>query len=677
MNIAPGKTLGKYELCEKVGQGGMAVVYRGIDSSLGRNVAIKVLHQHLADSPEARARFEREARTVAKVRHENILEIYDFSGASSDQNYIVTEFIDGQTLREFLASHQPAFPEIGAMVTVQVCRALSQAHRFGILHRDVKPENIMIRDDGIVKLTDFGIAQMLDTQRMTVTGQLLGSPAYMSPEHIEGEQLDFRTDIFAAGVVLYQLAVGELPFQGRNAHELLKRIAEGKYRDPRQVNPLVGNQLAAIINKAIARDKDQRFSDTTEMLDALLKYLEISDLRNYRAELARYFAAPGPYEVAFRERILHALTQRGKALMDTQPIVAMDLFNRVLSIEPEHEEVLHLIDRLSRRSRLGKWMAAFVGCAIIAALAYGGIAVFAPAILAPAPVQKLPLAPVLAATAGDRGQGGDADAKRALDRAIAALRQTAPAAPETRTAPALPQGTVPSPSGTGPANPQANAQAPADARQLSNRPGRDRPSIPVMRSSARRTSRPMPVTPASAPTASSMPAGQASITESPQDSEEATERRRYLLNVSPFRSEFRVDKGPWQAIADSRARIEIGPGRHVVEVRNPRCCEAEEQVIAADDGGDKTLSFSLGYLPAAITPRCSRPGVAVSIDQRPAQLGRKRPIPIRSNLGRQDVTVTFFAQGQTDSQTASSGQIDEQVVRVRYNDAKIITCAFE
>ncbi len=136
--------LDKYELLEKVGQGGMAIVYRGLDTTLRRQVAVKVLHRHLADHKEARDRFEREAQAVAKLRHENILEIFDFSGVESEDSYIVTEFIDGQTLKQFISEHQIRFPEIGAMISLQVWRSLSQALSLGVLHRDVMPVNIMI-----------------------------------------------------------------------------------------------------------------------------------------------------------------------------------------------------------------------------------------------------------------------------------------------------------------------------------------------------------------------------------------------------------------------------------------------------------------------------------------------------------------------------------------------------
>lgn len=349
--IEPGQSLGKYELIEKVGQGGMAVVYRGRDRSLKRVVAIKVLHRHLADHKEARDRFEREAQAVAKLRHENILEIFDYSGDESDESYIVTEFIEGETLKDFIRAHAISFPEVGAMICAQVCRALAHAHGLGILHRDVKPENIMIRSDGVVKLTDFGIAQMLDTQRLTVTGQLLGSPAYMSPEHVEGGQLDFRTDVFSVGILLYQLITGELPFSGRNPHEILKRIADCNFKDPRELSPRVGKELAAIVTRSMAREKDDRYADVSHLLQALETYLSGSGLNDTAAELRRFFAAPAAYEMALRERLIAHLSARGREVLEENRAAGLELFNRVLTIDPDNADVLAVIDRLSRRKR--------------------------------------------------------------------------------------------------------------------------------------------------------------------------------------------------------------------------------------------------------------------------------------------------------------------------------------
>jgi serine/threonine-protein kinase len=356
----------RYKLIEEVGQGGMAVVYRAQDETLKREVAIKILHQHLAGEPDSKARLEREAQAVAKLRHENILEIFDYSGSGSESSYIVTEFIDGQTLKQFLNGHTLRFPEVAALISVEVCRALAHAHAVGVIHRDVKPENVMIRKDGLIKLMDFGIAQVLDFQRMTVTGQLLGSPAYMAPEIIEGKQLDFRTDVFSVGIMLYLLVTGELPFAGRNPHEVLRRIAEGKFADPRTVGRGVDQVLARIITRALARRPDDRYSDVGPMSDDLLAYLEEAGLKDVRLELRAYFGDPAAYEKALPERLAASLTASAEAqVRDGRRAKAMELWNRILAFDPENAGVVAALRRLEGRRRLRQTAA---GLAIVAAL---------------------------------------------------------------------------------------------------------------------------------------------------------------------------------------------------------------------------------------------------------------------------------------------------------------------
>jgi eukaryotic-like serine/threonine-protein kinase len=356
--IQVGQVIDKYELLERVGQGGMAIVYRGIDRQLRRVVAIKVLHKHLADYQEARDRFEREAQAVAKLRHENILEIFDYSGTeaakAAGSSYIVTEFIEGQTLKQQITERPISYPEIGAMIMLQVCRALAHAHAAGILHRDVKPENIMIRTDGVVKLMDFGISHMVDLERLTVTGQLLGSPAYMAPEHVEGRGLDFRTDVFAAGIVLYQLTVGRLPFEGKNPHEVLKRIADCRFLDPRQANPRIGNRLGRVILRAMAAQPADRFQAIGEMVIALEGYLDESGVAHDKVsgELGRYFDAPASYELALKQRVVDHLTRRGQQLLaQDDRAAALDVFDRILTLDPENARVLDILDSISRRER--------------------------------------------------------------------------------------------------------------------------------------------------------------------------------------------------------------------------------------------------------------------------------------------------------------------------------------
>ncbi len=371
--IQVGQVLDKYELLERVGQGGMAIVYRGIDRSLKRVVAIKVLHKHLSDYQEARDRLEREAQAVAKLRHENILEIFDFAAKEGEESYIVTEFIDGNTLKQIITDRPIAFPEIGAMVVLQVCRALAHAHAAGILHRDVKPENVMIRSDGVVKLMDFGISHMVDLERLTVTGQLLGSPAYMAPEHVEGRPIDYRTDVFAAGIVLYQLTVGKLPFEGKNPHEVLKRIAECRFTDPRVANPRIGNRLGRIILKAMAAKPDDRYPAIGEMVTALEAYLDESGIASDKiaGELARYFGGPVPYEQALKERLVDHLVRRGQRLLaDDAHSAALDVFDRVLTIDPNNAKVIHVLDRINRKKKLKTAGLAVVGIAAVAGGAF-------------------------------------------------------------------------------------------------------------------------------------------------------------------------------------------------------------------------------------------------------------------------------------------------------------------
>ncbi|MGE3459709.1 MAG: protein kinase, partial [Kofleriaceae bacterium] len=405
--IQVGEVLDKYELLERVGQGGMAVVYRGIDRSLKRVVAIKILHKHLSDYKEARDRFEREAQAVAKLRHENILEIFDYSGAddaaAAGASYIVTEFIDGQTLKQIATDRPIAFPEIGAMIILQVCRALAHAHASKILHRDVKPENIMVRSDGVVKLMDFGISHMVDLERLTVTGQLLGSPAYMAPEHVEGRPIDFRTDVFAAGIVLYQLCVGRLPFEGKNPHEVLKRIAECKFIDPRTANARIGNRLGRIILRAMAAVPDDRYPAIDEMVVALEAYLEESGIvpDKIDGELARYFQAPADYEVALEERLIEHLTTRGQQLLhdDNRP-GALDLFDRVLTIDADNQKVIAILDGINRRVRMRA-----IGTAVAAAAVIGGGAWMIHRKTAPAPEPPPPSPDVRTLQATSRAEG--------------------------------------------------------------------------------------------------------------------------------------------------------------------------------------------------------------------------------------------------------------------------------
>jgi eukaryotic-like serine/threonine-protein kinase len=388
----PGSIPGRYTLLEEVGQGGMAVVYRAHDETLKREVAIKVLHPHLAADVESKARLEREAQAVAKLRHENILEIFDYSGTDSASSYIVTEFIDGVTLKQLLGTRPFAYPEIPALIAAEVGGALSHAHAVGIIHRDIKPENVMFRKDGLLKLMDFGIAQVVDLQRMTVTGQLLGSPAYMAPELIEGKPLDFRTDVFSVGILLYQLATGSLPFTGKNPHEVLRRITEGRFPDPRSLNRRLTDALARIIARALARRPEDRYGDVGQMVEDLREVLGDAGLTDVRSELRDYFVSPDEYEAALPARLATALTAAAeRQLAAGKSAKAIELWSRVLVFDPQNAAVSVALRRLEGRTRRRA-----------AALALGGSALLAVAgwslsrLGTPAPAPRPPAGPTAA-----------------------------------------------------------------------------------------------------------------------------------------------------------------------------------------------------------------------------------------------------------------------------------------
>jgi tRNA A-37 threonylcarbamoyl transferase component Bud32 len=368
----------RYRLLHEVGQGGMAIVYRAIDETLKREVAVKVLHQHLSSEPESKLRLQREAQSVAKLRHENILEIFDYSGPDSASAYIVTEFIDGSTLKELVTARPIAFPEVAALIAVGIGEALSHAHAAGIIHRDVKPDNVMIRKDGVLKLMDFGIAQVIDLQRMTVTGQLLGSPAYMAPELIEGKPLDFRTDVFAVGIMLYQLATGSLPFAGKNPHEVLRRIVEGKFPDPRTLNRRIWDGLSRTMSRALAHKPDDRYPSVERFTSDLRAQLADAGLTDIKGELRAFFTDPPTYEAALPARLAAGLGATAtEALRANKRARAIECWNRVLAFDPKNVDVLAALGGLERRAR-GRKTALVAAAAAALGAGIWGLAHLAP-----------------------------------------------------------------------------------------------------------------------------------------------------------------------------------------------------------------------------------------------------------------------------------------------------------
>ncbi len=347
-----GRHIGRYRILEQLGQGGMSVVYKGLDTTLDREVAVKVLHPHLATKPESRKRLEREAKAVARLHHLNILEVFDFAAEGSAEAYIVTEFIRGKTLRQFLNEESFQPPEIAAMVLYEIASALSHAHDQGVIHRDLKPENIMVRDDGVLKLMDFGIAKILDRdEKMTMTGALVGSPAHMAPEIIEGEEAGAEADIFSLGTMLYLFATGKLPFTAANTTATLRRVLDCHYDDPRQVMPTVSDELAEIIATCLQRNPSNRYPSAAKLRDALGAHLAGVGITRAHEELPRFFLAPRDYRKEIVIRVTDALlAQAERLLTEKKSAKALAALNQVLAHDPTNAKAESLLGAMKART---------------------------------------------------------------------------------------------------------------------------------------------------------------------------------------------------------------------------------------------------------------------------------------------------------------------------------------
>jgi eukaryotic-like serine/threonine-protein kinase len=280
--------LGRYEILSELGQGAMGVVYKAKDPLIDRVVAIKTINLALAleEKEEYEGRFYQEAKAAGRLSHPNIVTIYDV-GKSGDVAYIAMEFLQGKELRDIMNEGGLMPVDKALDIASQVAQGLAYAHEHGIVHRDVKPSNIMVAKDGHVKITDFGIARMASAAVHTQTGMVVGSPKYMSPEQVMGKEIDRRSDVFSLGVMLYEILTGQVPFNGENINAIMYQTLNSVPVPPRSVNPDVPEMANFIVSKALSKGPEDRYQNATDFAADLRACRDIMPRSGQQIDVAK------------------------------------------------------------------------------------------------------------------------------------------------------------------------------------------------------------------------------------------------------------------------------------------------------------------------------------------------------------------------------------------------------
>lgn len=301
MNQYIGKRLdGRYEILELIGIGGMADVYLANDITTGRKVAVKILKEEYLTNEDFKRRFRNESKAIALLSHPNIVKIYDVSFGDRVQ-FIVMEYVPGITLKEYIQQQGKVGWKETVHFTVQILRALQHAHDNGIVHRDVKPQNVMLLQDGTVKVMDFGIARFARENGRTISEKAIGSVHYISPEQARGEVADERSDIYSVGILMYELLTGQLPFDGESPVAIALKQMQAEAKRPRELNPDIPEGLEEIVMRAMKKDPDLRYQSASEMLRDIDEFKRnpsvIFEYKYFTDEAStRYFDAPNPEE---------------------------------------------------------------------------------------------------------------------------------------------------------------------------------------------------------------------------------------------------------------------------------------------------------------------------------------------------------------------------------------------
>jgi serine/threonine protein kinase len=317
----------RYRIESRIGSGAMATVYKAFDVRLQRIVALKILHEHLSTNTELKLRFEQEAQLAARIDHPNVVRIYDV-GINSDQHmFIVSEFVEGRSLTLALRNYSNRaqsflHPVLAALVGIEIAKGMEAAHRHAVIHRDLKPDNVLVHKDGLIKLTDFGIARPFDSS-MTQAGQFIGSLTYSSPEQINSGKVDARSDIFSFGVILFELLTGQLPFRSTNPTDLALKITQANVPPLNQIRPSVPFELDGIVRKCLRALPDERPRSADQIVTELLKYLASQEVMPGARSIADGFENPNLFASTVRRAPVETLrsdSQSAKVQSDAQTL---------------------------------------------------------------------------------------------------------------------------------------------------------------------------------------------------------------------------------------------------------------------------------------------------------------------------------------------------------------------
>jgi eukaryotic-like serine/threonine-protein kinase len=272
------KLSGRYRLEAKLGSGGMSTVYLARDETLDRAVAVKAMHREMSEQPDQLERFRQEARAVAKISHPNVVSVID-AGEDHGYPYIVFEYVEGETLKQRISRVGALDVQEAIAYTIEIARGLSIAHARNLVHRDIKPQNVLIDDEGRAKLTDFGISRQLEQDGMTATGRVLGTTDYVAPEQAMGHAADPRSDIYSLGVVLYEMLVGQVPFSADSQVGVAMKHVNEELPDVQRRRPDVSAAVALVVERSTAKDPGERYQKVSEMIDDLSTALEVEAAR--------------------------------------------------------------------------------------------------------------------------------------------------------------------------------------------------------------------------------------------------------------------------------------------------------------------------------------------------------------------------------------------------------------